>query len=76
MVLYRWLLLVYWLYMLHMVVFTLLVQRNASFVPSIHAKAIMNPLSDSPGVKLRKESLSAKHSVVFIPGIVTGGLEL
>ena len=47
----------------------------ASF-PQYMTKAIMNPLSDPPGVKLRKEGLSSKHSVVFIPGIVTCGLEL
>jgi hypothetical protein len=34
------------------------------------------PLPDPPGVKLRKEGLFAKHPVVFVPGIVTGGLEL
>ena len=39
-------------------------------------EAITDPLPDPPGVKLRKEGLSAKHSVVFIPRIVTSGLEL
>ncbi|KAM7254397.1 hypothetical protein ACFE04_003777 [Oxalis oulophora] len=34
------------------------------------------PLPDPPGVKLAKEGLKAKHPVVFVPGIVTGGLEL
>ncbi|KAL0424968.1 UNVERIFIED_CONTAM: Phospholipid:diacylglycerol acyltransferase 1 [Sesamum radiatum] len=31
---------------------------------------------DPPGLKLKKEGLRAKHPVVFVPGIVTGGLEL
>ncbi|XP_026450968.1 phospholipid:diacylglycerol acyltransferase 1-like [Papaver somniferum] len=30
----------------------------------------------SPGVRLRKEGLVAKHPVVLVPGIITGGLEL
>ncbi|KAF9615026.1 hypothetical protein IFM89_021597 [Coptis chinensis] len=33
-------------------------------------------ITRSPGVKLQKEGLRAKHPVVFVPGIVTGGLEL
>lgn len=47
----------------------------ASF-PQFVTEAITGPLSDPPGVKLRKEGLMAKHPVVFVPGIVTGGLEL
>uniref|UniRef100_A0A803NS55 phospholipid:diacylglycerol acyltransferase n=1 Tax=Cannabis sativa TaxID=3483 RepID=A0A803NS55_CANSA len=47
----------------------------ASF-PQYVTEAITGPLPDPPGVKLRKEGLSAKHPVVFVPGIVTGGLEL
>lgn len=47
----------------------------ASF-PQYVTEAITGPLSDPPGVKLRKEGLTAKHPVVFVPGIVTGGLEL
>lgn len=39
-------------------------------------EAITGPAPDPPGVKLRKEGLRAKHPVVFVPGIVTGGLEL
>lgn len=31
---------------------------------------------DPPGARLAKEGLRAKHPVVFVPGIVTGGLEL
>ncbi|KAG6426386.1 hypothetical protein SASPL_110609 [Salvia splendens] len=39
-------------------------------------EAITGPMPDPPGVKLKKEGLRAKHPVVFVPGIVTGGLEL
>ncbi|TQD83839.1 hypothetical protein C1H46_030599 [Malus baccata] len=47
----------------------------ASF-PQYVTEAITGPMTDPPGVKLRKEGLTAKHPVVFVPGIVTGGLEL
>ncbi|XP_058206572.1 phospholipid:diacylglycerol acyltransferase 1-like [Rhododendron vialii] len=47
----------------------------ASF-PQYVTEAITGPLPDPPGVKLLKEGLTAKHPVVFVPGIVTGGLEL
>jgi phospholipid:diacylglycerol acyltransferase len=47
----------------------------ASF-PQYVTEAITGPLPDPPGVKLQKEGLRAKHPVVFVPGIVTGGLEL
>ncbi|KAE9453371.1 hypothetical protein C3L33_14717, partial [Rhododendron williamsianum] len=47
----------------------------ASF-PQYVTEAITGPLPDPPGVKLLKEGLRAKHPVVFVPGIVTGGLEL
>ncbi|XP_058108548.1 phospholipid:diacylglycerol acyltransferase 1 isoform X2 [Magnolia sinica] len=47
----------------------------ASF-PQYVTEAITGPMPDPPGVKLHKEGLSAKHPVVFVPGIVTGGLEL
>ncbi|OAY36448.1 phospholipid:diacylglycerol acyltransferase 1 isoform X1 [Manihot esculenta] len=47
----------------------------ASF-PQYVTEAITGPLSDPPGVKLRKEAFKAKHPVVFVPGIVTAGLEL
>ncbi|KAL4195888.1 hypothetical protein AMTRI_Chr04g243330 [Amborella trichopoda] len=47
----------------------------ASF-PQYVTEAITGPLPDPPGVKLQKEGLTAKHPVVFVPGIVTGGLEL
>ncbi|GKV09885.1 hypothetical protein SLEP1_g21320 [Rubroshorea leprosula] len=47
----------------------------ASF-PQYVTEAITGPLPDRPGEKLRKEGLTAKHPVVFVPGIVTGGLEL
>lgn len=39
-------------------------------------EAITGPVPDPPGVKLVKEGLKVKHPVVFVPGIVTGGLEL
>lgn len=45
-------------------------------LPQYVTEAITGPLPDPPGVKLRKEGLRAKHPVVFVPGIVTGGLEL
>ncbi|GAV72967.1 LACT domain-containing protein [Cephalotus follicularis] len=47
----------------------------ASF-PQYVTEAITGPLPDPPGVKLSKEGLKVKHPVVFVPGIVTGGLEL
>ncbi|KAL2455448.1 Phospholipid:diacylglycerol acyltransferase 1 [Forsythia ovata] len=47
----------------------------ASF-PQYVTEAITGPMPDPPGVKLAKEGLTAKHPVVFVPGIVTGGLEL
>lgn len=47
----------------------------ASF-PQYVTEAITGPLPDPPGVKLQKEGLKAKHPVVFVPGIVTCGLEL
>ncbi|VFQ96463.1 unnamed protein product [Cuscuta campestris] len=45
-------------------------------IPQYVTEAITGPLPDPPGVKLAKEGLRAKHPVVFVPGIVTGGLEL
>ncbi|XP_010261970.1 PREDICTED: phospholipid:diacylglycerol acyltransferase 1-like [Nelumbo nucifera] len=45
-------------------------------IPQYVTEAITGPLPDPPGVKLQKEGLRAKHPVVFVPGIVTGGLEL
>lgn len=45
-------------------------------IPQYVTEVITGPLPDPPGVKLRKEGLTAKHPVVFVPGIVTGGLEL
>lgn len=47
----------------------------ASF-PQYVTEAITGPMPDPPGTKLKKEGLKAKHPVVFVPGIVTGGLEL
>ncbi|KAL6972675.1 Phospholipid:diacylglycerol acyltransferase 1 [Sarracenia purpurea var. burkii] len=47
----------------------------ASF-PQYVTEVITGPLPDPPGVKLQKEGMKAKHPVVFVPGIVTGGLEL
>ncbi|KAL2493298.1 Phospholipid:diacylglycerol acyltransferase 1 [Abeliophyllum distichum] len=44
--------------------------------PQYVAEVITGPMPDPPGVKLQKEGLKAKHPVVFVPGIVTGGLEL
>ncbi|XVE88653.1 hypothetical protein DITRI_Ditri19aG0086700 [Diplodiscus trichospermus] len=47
----------------------------ASF-PKYVTEAITGPLPDPPGVKLQKQGLKAKHPLLFVPGIVTGGLEL
>ncbi|KAK0601089.1 hypothetical protein LWI29_021245 [Acer saccharum] len=47
----------------------------ASF-PQYVTEAITGPMPDPPGLKLQKEGLRAKHPVVFVLGIVTGGLEL
>ena len=44
-------------------------------LPSL-SEAITGPLPHPPGVKLKNEGLRALHPVVFVPGIVTGGLEL
>ncbi|XWS17462.1 hypothetical protein CRYUN_Cryun33cG0069900 [Craigia yunnanensis] len=45
-------------------------------IPQYVTEAITGPLPDPPGVKLRNEGLTVNHPVVFVPGIVTGGLEL
>lgn len=45
-------------------------------LPQYVTEAITGPLPDPPGVKLAKDGFEAKHPVVFVPGIVTGGLEL
>lgn len=45
-------------------------------LPQYVAERITGPLPDPPGVTMKKEGLSVKHPVVFVPGIVTGGLEL
>ncbi|KAJ7562183.1 hypothetical protein O6H91_03G057700 [Diphasiastrum complanatum] len=45
-------------------------------LPQYVTEAITGPLPDPPGMKLAKEGLQAHHPVVFVPGIVTGGLEL
>ncbi|BBN19482.1 phospholipid:diacylglycerol acyltransferase [Marchantia polymorpha subsp. ruderalis] len=45
-------------------------------LPQYVTEKITGPAPDPPGVKLAKEGLLAKHPVVFVPGIVTGGLEL
>ncbi|CAN1827297.1 Phospholipid:diacylglycerol acyltransferase 1 [Linum perenne] len=47
----------------------------ASF-PQYVTEAITGPSPDPPRVKLKKEGLRSKHLVVFVPGIVTAGLEL
>ena len=44
-------------------------------LPSL-SEAISGPHSDPPGAILKKEGLKSLHPVVFVPGIVTGGLEL
>jgi phospholipid:diacylglycerol acyltransferase len=55
---------------------TVLYNAMPSALPQFVMQKITGPLPDPPGVKLRKEGLFAKHPVVFVPGIVTGGLEL
>ena len=47
-----------------------------SSLPQYVTEAITGPLPDPPGEKLRKEGFTAEHPVVFVPGIVTAGLEL
>lgn len=47
----------------------------ASF-PQYVTEAITGPSAHPPGLKLHKLGFTAKHPVVFVPGIVTGGLEL
>ncbi|XP_057838500.1 phospholipid:diacylglycerol acyltransferase 1 isoform X1 [Cryptomeria japonica] len=51
----------------------LLVLYNA--LPSSFPQYITGAYVDPPGVRLKKEGLTAHHPVVFVPGIVTGGLE-
>lgn len=52
----------------------LLVIYNA--LPSSFPQYITGVYVEPPGIKLRKEGVKAKHPIVFVPGIVTGGLEL
>ncbi|KAL8138561.1 hypothetical protein V2J09_004562 [Rumex salicifolius] len=47
-----------------------------SSLPQYVTEVINGPMPDPPGEKLRKEGLHAVHPVIFVPGIVTGGLEL
>ncbi|CAI9293380.1 unnamed protein product [Lactuca saligna] len=47
----------------------------ASF-PQFVTEAIIGPFLDPPSVKCLKEGLKVKHPMVFVSGIVTGGLEL
>lgn len=47
-----------------------------SSFPQYVTEAITGPMPDPPGEKLWKEGLTVRHPVVFVPGIVTGGLEL
>ncbi|RDX58491.1 Phospholipid:diacylglycerol acyltransferase 1, partial [Mucuna pruriens] len=53
-----------------------LYQMMPSSIPQYVTQAITGPMPDPPGLKLKKEGLTVKHPVVFVPGIVTGGLEL
>ncbi|XP_024531564.1 phospholipid:diacylglycerol acyltransferase 1 isoform X1 [Selaginella moellendorffii] len=45
-------------------------------LPQYVTEAITGPLPELPGTRLAREGLRVKHPVVFVPGIVTGGLEL
>ncbi|KAL4329053.1 hypothetical protein AHAS_Ahas13G0261600 [Arachis hypogaea] len=45
-------------------------------IPQYVTEVIAGPMPDPPGIKLAKEGLKANHPVVFVPGIVTCGLEL
>ncbi|KAF2304068.1 hypothetical protein GH714_026835 [Hevea brasiliensis] len=72
----RQLLLVHWFYMLDVVVFAFLVQRNACVFPSVRDGGNHGANAGSAWCEIKKEGLTAKHPVVFVPGIVTGGLEL
>jgi len=53
-----------------------LYQMMPSSIPQYVTEALTGPMPDPPGLKLKKEGLRVKHPVVFVPGIVTGGLEL
>ena len=53
-----------------------LYQMMPSSIPQYVTEAFTGPMPDPPGLKLKKEGLKVKHPVVFVPGIVTGGLEL
>uniref|UniRef100_A0A2P2IWV9 phospholipid:diacylglycerol acyltransferase n=1 Tax=Rhizophora mucronata TaxID=61149 RepID=A0A2P2IWV9_RHIMU len=57
-------------------VFLFLYNALPASIPEYVTEAITGPSPDPPGVKLAKEGLKAKHPVVFVPGIVTAGLEL
>ncbi|GAB4838008.1 Phospholipid:diacylglycerol acyltransferase 1 [Ancistrocladus abbreviatus] len=56
--------------------FLLFLYNAMPALPQYVAEVITGPMPDPPGVKLQKEGLKVKHPVVFVPGIVTGGLEL
>lgn len=45
-------------------------------IPQYVTEKITGPPADPPGVQMKKDGLKMKHPVVFVPGIVTGGLEL
>ncbi|CAL0302966.1 unnamed protein product [Lupinus luteus] len=49
---------------------------SASFPQYIADVISEGPPPDPLDVKLRKEGFMANHPVVFVPGIITGGLEL
>lgn len=62
-----WIVSVRWL-----VLFLYKLAQPASYVE----EAVMRHVQDGPGARLREEGLRAKHAVVFVPGVVTAGLEL
>lgn len=54
----------------------LVLYKSLPSLPQYVTEVITGPLPDPPGVRLAREGLRVKHPVVFVPGIVTGGLEL
>jgi len=68
-------LLVDWVRMLGVVVLSVPVQRNAGVVSSVRDGGDNGSVA-GPAGREAEEGLTAMHPVVFVPGIVTGGLEL
>ncbi|KAG7585515.1 hypothetical protein ISN45_Aa02g008730 [Arabidopsis thaliana x Arabidopsis arenosa] len=47
-----------------------------TFIYNYYAATTEDALPETPGLKLRRLGLRAKHPVVFVSGIITGALDL